>query len=48
MWSKIRKVLGFLTDILTSGRKAGLWSEGQKVDPKGSPHNPVFPDVKTK
>lgn len=34
MWSKLRKVLGTLTDILTLGRKAGWWSK--KHGPSGS------------
>jgi hypothetical protein len=27
MWSKIRKVLGVITDALLIGRKAGWWSK---------------------
>lgn len=49
MWSKIRKILGVLTDLLTSGRKAGLWNEKPgigKPPSLGSPHDPGFPDVK--
>lgn len=29
--SKVRKVLGKLTDWLIEGRKAGLWSEGHSI-----------------
>jgi hypothetical protein len=48
MWNKIRKILGMLTDILTSGRKAGLWSENQGPKPISSekPHDPSFPNLK--
>lgn len=47
MWSKIKKILGILTDILTTGREAGLWSkkDGPTVT-KGNPHDPGFPDLK--
>ena len=39
----VRKVLGKITDILTAGRAAGLWSEKQGIggaSDKGSPHRP--------
>lgn len=36
----VRKVLGLLTDWLTAGRKAGLWSEKPGANPKGTPHQP--------
>lgn len=33
LWSKVRKVLGLLTDVLTFGRGKGWWSEHQTVTP---------------
>lgn len=45
--SKVFKVLGKLTDILSKGRDAGLWTENPSVPGKlGKPHDPTFPDVK--
>ena len=47
-WAVIRSILGKLTDILTLGRAAGLWTEKQNTGPIsiGNPHDPTFPDQK--
>ena len=34
MWSKIKKVLGVLTDLLLIGRNKGLWSKDQTIETK--------------
>lgn len=31
MWSKIRKILGALTDALQKGRELGWWSKSQQA-----------------
>jgi hypothetical protein len=38
----VRVVLGKITDVLTLGRSAGLWTEkpGIGTDSKGAPHRP--------
>lgn len=51
--SKVLKVLGKLTDVLVKGRQAGLWDKGHGPNvgnppSLGSPHDPGFPDVKTR
>lgn len=31
MWSKIRKALTYITNLLLKGRQAGLWSEKNSI-----------------
>lgn len=40
-WQKVRKILGWLTDILTAGRAAGLWRK--KHGPQSRPEKPHRP-----